>query len=159
MLFPTDRHTLRPVPACATPAPGNEVFAGKLPAPGVSSQAVRGGAYLAARYGLGVFVSLGNMLVMTRWIGPHSYGVFVTAIGLAAFLSTLARAGLDTYLVRSDPAPEKRTYDIASTLIFGISSGLALAGVAVAPLLIAGTAAANSSCPTCCCSPPFLLPG
>ncbi len=49
--------------------------------------AFRGGAYLAARYGLGVFVSLGNMLVMTRWIGPHAYGLFVTAIGIVAFLS------------------------------------------------------------------------
>ena len=136
MPVPTNRHTLRPVSPCSTPTPEKEVFAGNLPALDVSSQAVRGGAYLAARYGLGVFVSLGNMLVMTRWIGPHSYGVFVTAIGLAAFLSTLARAGLDTYLVRSDPAPEKKTYDIASTLILGISSGLVLAGVAVAPLLI-----------------------
>ena len=35
-------------------------------------QAIRGGAYLAARYGLGIFVSLGNMLVMTRWLGPHA---------------------------------------------------------------------------------------
>ncbi len=67
-----------------------------------SSQTVRGGVYLAARYGLGVVVSLGNMLVMTWWIGPHSYGVFVTAIGLVAFLSNLARAGVDTYLVRAD---------------------------------------------------------
>src|SRR5438132_10092347 len=49
--------------------------------------AIRGGAYLALRYGLGVFVSLGNMLVMTRWIGPHPYGLFVTAIGIVAFLS------------------------------------------------------------------------
>jgi hypothetical protein len=69
--------------------------------------AIRGGAYLAARYGLGVFVSLGNMLVMTRWIGPHAYGLFVTAIGIVAFLSNLARAGVDIYLVRLEPAPDR----------------------------------------------------
>src|SRR5437867_6827935 len=65
-----------------------------------SSGTLRGGAYLASRYGLGVLVSLGNMLVMTRWIGPHSYGLFLTAIGLVAFLSTLARAGVVVFLVR-----------------------------------------------------------
>jgi len=102
----------------------------------LSSQTIRGGGYFAARYGLGVLVSLGNMLVMTRWIGPHSYGLFVTAIGLAAFLSTLARAGLDTYLVRRESAPDERIYDIASTLIFCISIAVTLAGAALAPLLI-----------------------
>ncbi|PYX20747.1 MAG: hypothetical protein DMG87_09920 [Acidobacteria bacterium] len=75
--------------------------------------AIRGGAYLSLRYGLGVFVSLGNMLVMTRWIGPHPYGLFVTAIGIVAFLSNLARAGVDIYLVRLEPAPDQRIYDIA----------------------------------------------
>ena len=70
--------------------------------------AIRGGAYLALRYGLGVLVSLGNMLVMTRWIGPHPYGLFVTAIGIVAFLSNLARAGIDTYLVRLESVPDQR---------------------------------------------------
>jgi PST family polysaccharide transporter len=76
------------------------------------------------------------MLVMTWWIGPHDYGLFVAAIGLVAFLSTLARAGVDTYLVRREAAPDERVYDIASTLILCISIGLALAGAAVTPLLI-----------------------
>jgi len=102
----------------------------------LSSQTIRGGAYFAARYGLGVMVSLGNMLVMTRWIGPHSYGLFITAVGLAAFLSNLARAGLDTYLVRREPAPDKRIYDIAFTVISGISVGVTLAGAALVPLLV-----------------------
>lgn len=101
-----------------------------------SSQTVLGGAYLVARYGLGVVVSLGNMLVMTRWIGPHAYGLFVTAIGLVAFLSTMARAGVDTYLVRHDGTPNTQMYEIAATLILCISMALTLAGVAVTPLLV-----------------------
>ena len=101
-----------------------------------SSQTVRGGVYLAARYGLGGVVSLGNMLVMTWWIGPHSYGVFVTAIGLVAFLSNLARAGVDTYLVRRKAAPGARLYDVAATLILSVSIGLTLMGAALAPVLI-----------------------
>src|SRR5256885_6382393 len=89
-----------------------------------------------SRYGLGVLISLGNMLVMTRWIGPHSYGLFVTAIGLVAFLSTLARAGVDIYLVRREAPPDGRMYHVASTLIFSVSVGLTLIGGGLAPLLI-----------------------
>ncbi|HXY03226.1 MAG TPA: hypothetical protein VEI49_06575, partial [Terriglobales bacterium] len=61
------------------------------------SETLRGGMYLAGRYALGVIVSLGNMLVMTWWIGPHAYGVFVTAISMVAFLAAVARGGVDTY--------------------------------------------------------------
>src|SRR5438477_4739244 len=93
-------------------------------------------AYLALRYGLGVFVSLGNMLVMTRLIGPHPYGLFVTAIGIVAFLSNLARAGVDIYLVRLEPAPDQRIYDIAITLVLFISAALSLLGAISVPLLI-----------------------
>ena len=94
-----------------------------------------GGAYLAARYGLGVLVSVGNMLVMTRWIGPHSYGLFVTAVGMVAFLANVARGGIDTYLVRREADPDQDVYGVAVTLIVVIASGLALAGGAATPLL------------------------
>jgi PST family polysaccharide transporter len=129
--------TLIPVAVCAgasqnlatdvAAADGGEAFA---------AETVRGGAYFAARYGLGVLVSLGNMLVMTRWIGPHAYGIFVTAVGLAAFLASLARAGLDTYLVRCEAVPDRRVYDVAATVILGVSMVITAAGAAGAPLLI-----------------------
>lgn len=88
-----------------------------------------------ARYGLGVLVSLGNMLVLTWWIGPHAYGIFVTGIGLVAFLSNLARAGIDTYLVRHEQNPSNALYSAASTAILAISIILTLAGAGAAPLL------------------------
>ena len=97
---------------------------------------MRGGMYLAARYGLGVMVSLGNMLVMTRWIGPHAYGLFVTAIGLVAFLASVARGGVDTYLVRSETPPDACMYGTAATCILGASLALGLAAAAVTPLLV-----------------------
>jgi len=101
----------------------------------LSSETIRGGIYLAVRYGLGVIVSVGNMLVMTWWIGPHAYGVFVTAIGIVSFLATLVRGGVDTYLVRSEAAPDHRTYGTATTLILGASITLGLAAAAATPLL------------------------
>jgi O-antigen/teichoic acid export membrane protein len=76
------------------------------------------------------------MLVMTRWIGPHAYGLFVTAIGIVAFLSNLARAGVDIYLVRLEPAPDRRICDIAITLVLFISAALSLLGAVSVPLLI-----------------------
>jgi PST family polysaccharide transporter len=94
----------------------------------------RGAIYLAARYGLGVIVGVGNMLVMTWWIGPHAYGLFVTAVGIVAFLATLARGGIDTYLVRSD-TPDASMYGTATTLILSASIALALAAASATPLL------------------------
>ena len=109
--------------------------ASRDPKAALSAETIRGSIYLAARYGLGVIVSLGNMLVMTWWIGPHAYGVFVTAVGIVAFLATLARGGVDTYLVRSEVLPDQRSYGTATTLVLGASLGLSLAAAATTPLL------------------------
>lgn len=103
-------------------------------APGVSaSDAI----YLGLRYGVGILVGFVNMFVLTWWIGPHAYGLFVTAIGLSSFLANLTRAGADTYLVRRETAPEIRVYHVASTLILGCSLLLTAAGLAGIPLLVA----------------------
>lgn len=98
-------------------------------------ETARGAIYLAARYGLGVIVGVGNMLVMTWWIGPHAYGLFVTAVGIVAFLAILARGGIDTYLVRSE-APDARMYGTATSLILVASLGLGLSAAAATPLFI-----------------------
>ncbi len=100
-----------------------------------SRETLRGGALLAGRYGLGVVAGLANMLVMTWWIGPHAYGVFVTAISLVAFLSSVARAGVDTYLVRSQAAPDDSEYGTANTIILTVSLTLGALAVASVPLL------------------------
>jgi O-antigen/teichoic acid export membrane protein len=75
------------------------------------------------------------MFVLTRWIGPHAYGLFVTALGLTAFLTMVTRAGVDTYLVRVEAPPDDRTYSIAATLIMGLSIVLVGVGAAAVPLL------------------------
>jgi PST family polysaccharide transporter len=95
----------------------------------------RAGLYLAIRYGLGILVSCANMFVLTRWIGPHDYGLFVTALGLTAFLATLARAGIDTYLIRAEVEPDDRAYSTATTLILSFSMALVGFGISVVPLL------------------------
>ncbi len=91
---------------------------------------------MAARYGLGVLVSTGNMLVMTWWLGPHIYGLFVTAISLVAFLATVSRAGVDTFLVRRESAPDQAMYETANAVILTASLALAALAALITPLLI-----------------------
>ena len=105
--------------------------------PELAALASRGGLYLGLRYGLGALISFANMFVLTRWIGPHAYGLFVTALGLTSFLATLTRAGIDTYLVRAEVEPDERTYHVACTLILGFSLVLVGCAVAAVPLLAA----------------------
>jgi O-antigen/teichoic acid export membrane protein len=72
---------------------------------------------------------------LTRWIGPHAYGLFVTVLGLTSFLAALTRGGIDTYLVRAEATPDKRTYDVATTLIGGLSLVLVIVGTVAVPVL------------------------
>jgi O-antigen/teichoic acid export membrane protein len=101
----------------------------------LGSLTARGGVYLGLRYGLGVLIGMGNMFVLTWWIGPHAYGVFLTAIGLTAFLASLTRSGVDTYLIRRAAPPDERMYQVANTLIVGLAGVLFVVGVAMVPLL------------------------
>ncbi len=101
-----------------------------------SGETTRGGIYLAGRYALGVIVSLGNMLIMTWWIGPHAYGIFVTAISIVAFLAAVARSGVDTYLVRTETPPDKCMYGTAVTVVLAISIVLAASAAVATPALV-----------------------
>jgi O-antigen/teichoic acid export membrane protein len=104
-------------------------------APALGTLATRGGVYLTARYGLSILVSIGNMFLLTRWIGPHAYGLFVTSVGLTTFLASLTRFGIDTYLVRCEPPPSRAQYNVAFTLILINAFVLVVVGVACVPLL------------------------
>jgi PST family polysaccharide transporter len=84
---------------------------------------------------LSVLISLGNMLVMTWWIGPHAYGIFVTAVGFTTFFAGVARLGVDTYLIRCQCTPHKRNYDIAFTVVLSMATLLVCFGLCILPLL------------------------
>jgi PST family polysaccharide transporter len=82
-----------------------------------------------------MLVGLGNMFVLTWWIGPHAYGTFVTAVGLTTFFASLTRFGVDTYLVRCETPPDSKQYNVAFTLVGANSVALLLVGLAIIPLL------------------------
>jgi O-antigen/teichoic acid export membrane protein len=125
---PCSRDEVADASVCLRAAPGSQGNHAQ------SSDTIRGGIYLAGRYALGVVVSLGNMLVMTWWIGPHAYGVFVTAITIVALLAAIARSGIDTYLVRRETAPDELVYGTAAAVLLAISLGATAA--AATPVLI-----------------------
>lgn len=104
--------------------------------PTLNQITIRSGMYLGLRYGFGILISLGNMLVLTWWIGPRAYGLFVTVIGLTGFLASLTRAGADTYLVRMEETPSARHYCVALTLVATNAIILVAIGIAVVPLLV-----------------------
>jgi PST family polysaccharide transporter len=96
---------------------------------------LQGGAYLALRYGLGIFISLGGVLLLTRLIGPANYGLYAGSLAIIMFFSTVGPFGLDVYLVRREEPPTPAMYDQAFTLVLLSGIGIALTIFVASPLL------------------------
>lgn len=93
---------------------------------------MRGSVYLAVREGLGMLISIGTVLLITRTIGPAQYGVFTAAFGLCFFLQNFGHLGIGIYLVRQEGEQSLRDYHQAFTLfvlIGGSVVAIALLGL------------------------------
>lgn len=98
-------------------------------------QVLKGGAYLAMREGLGLVVSLGGVLLLTRLIGPANYGLYAGSVAIVATLAVVGRMGLDVCLIRREEAPDEVTYHQAFTLLLLSAVGLSGTGIVLMPLL------------------------
>src|SRR5512147_1484932 len=87
----------------------------------LKARAVRGGAYIVIRQGLGMVLSLVGVLFVTRVIGPTEYGFFAATFGLVAFVASVGTWGIDVYLIRKPIALEPREYNLGFTLLLAIS--------------------------------------
>ncbi|AGL03933.1 oligosaccharide flippase family protein [Desulfoscipio gibsoniae] len=96
---------------------------------------LKGGAYLIARQGLGLFISFVGILLLTRSIGPGNYGLFISAQEIVLYLSHLVSLGNKVYLIRRETEPCEHEYNQAFTLMFITSMVGLLLGIAVIPLL------------------------
>jgi O-antigen/teichoic acid export membrane protein len=96
-------------------------------------QVLRGGVYLVLRQGVGVALSFLGLLLLTRLIGPVSYGLYVTALGVIVFLSQVARVGSDVYLVRRQDDPSDAAYDQAFSLVLLSSLALSVLAAVLSP--------------------------
>lgn len=90
-------------------------------------RALRGGAYLTARELLGILLRLGGVLLVTRLIGPASFGLYAGSLAALAVLSAAAQLGAEVFLIRSEQEPEQHVYDqVFSTLLVSTSAAVLL---------------------------------
>ena len=97
---------------------------------GLRHKVIQGGAFLVGRQAIGIVVSLVGVLLVTRIIGPHQYGIFATGAGVVMFVTNLATCGLDVYLLRKSEDPTAAEFNqvfILSALIAAVFTGGILA--------------------------------
>jgi O-antigen/teichoic acid export membrane protein len=102
---------------------------------GLRQRILQGGAYLTLRYGLGIIISLGGVLLLTRLIGPTNYGLYAGGLAIITFFSTVGPFGIDVYLVRREQTPPGAMYDQAFTLVLLSGIGIASVIFLASPLL------------------------
>ncbi len=96
-------------------------------------QALRGGAYMVIRQGIGMGLALVAMLLLTRLIGPTAYGLYTTVYGVAFFFAQIARMGTDVYLVRREDGPNDAAYHQVFSFLLVSGTVLTIAGMLLAP--------------------------
>jgi O-antigen/teichoic acid export membrane protein len=96
---------------------------------------LQGGAYLTVRYGLGIIISLGGVLLLTRLIGPTNYGLYAGSLAIITFFTAVGPFGTDVYLVRREQTPPAAMYNQAFTLVLLSGTGIASVIFVASPLL------------------------
>jgi O-antigen/teichoic acid export membrane protein len=99
------------------------------------AKVMSGGFYLALRQGMGMIISLGGMLLLTRLIGPEQYGLYAATFGIFWYFQTVCQLGIEVYLVRHEGEPLPQIYHQAFTLLLllgCLGAGLSWLGI---PLL------------------------
>jgi O-antigen/teichoic acid export membrane protein len=87
----------------------------------LKQQVMSGGFYLALRQGVGMVISLGGVLVLTRLIGPEQYGLYAGTFGVFWYIQTLFQMGIEVYLVRYEGDESAAVHHQAFTLLLGLS--------------------------------------
>jgi PST family polysaccharide transporter len=82
---------------------------------------VRGGAAIAVRQIIGMFLTVANVLLVTRIIGPTQYGIFAAAYGIVSVIAIAGTWGLDVYLLRKANEPHAGEYNQAFTFFVATS--------------------------------------
>ena len=83
----------------------------------LKTQVMRGGVYLVLRQGLGVFISLAGVMLVTKVIGPEKYGLYAATISIFLYVQMLSQLGIEVYLVRREGEEELGVYHQAFTLL------------------------------------------
>lgn len=100
-------------------------------------KAIKGGAFLLVRQGMGIVISVVGVLLVTRVIGPRQYGLFAAAVGIVSFLSLFGNWGLDVYLLRKTEDPEEKEFHQAFTLLLVAAVVLCIGVIALRHIVAA----------------------
>jgi O-antigen/teichoic acid export membrane protein len=82
---------------------------------------LQGGAYLAVREVIGMVVRVLGVIIVTRKIGPHSYGIYAGAAAFVVVVASIAQMGMEVYLIRQTEVPTRETYDDVFTFLVALS--------------------------------------
>ena len=89
----------------------------------IKGKVLRGGIALTLRRILVTPLSLANVLVVARILGPERYGIITIALGIIYFLGRTCRMGLHIYLIRQPDSSKKTSEEI---LAFYNTVGIAI---------------------------------
>jgi O-antigen/teichoic acid export membrane protein len=111
-------------PETAEPIPAEE------PGQPLSKLAVRGGAYLVGREGIGMVIRLVGVVITLRLIGPEAFGLYSGALAFTVVVTTVVQLGAEVYLIRMPDMPTREKYDevftylvVTSTVVVGLAFG------------------------------------
>jgi O-antigen/teichoic acid export membrane protein len=108
--------------------------------------ALRGSAHLIGRQVVSLGIKFGGALLVTRLIGPSSFGLYAGALAVVAFFVTAAQLGGEVYLIRREEEPPRRLYDQVFTVllmssavcvVLGLAGSVAAAAVIESPTAVA----------------------
>ena len=91
---------------------------------------LRSAGHLAFRNGVGTFIAVGGVLLLTRALGPSQFGLFAAAAGFFSVAQLISQLGINIYLIRYEGELPESEYHQAATLLLLLGLlGTALGGV------------------------------
>lgn len=88
---------------------------------GLRTAALRGGMFLAGRQVVSIGLKLIGVMVITRLLGPASYGSYVSAFNVYQYILMLGQAGVGVYLLRQEGTVSDEAYGTAFSILLGMS--------------------------------------
>ena len=120
------------------PTPPNGTPLGGESSGSLRQRALRGGAFMVGREGIGVAIRFVGLTLVVRLIGPASYGVYAAAAAFVAVAALSAQGGAEVFLIRQRTEPSSDLYAqaftyllVASVVVTAVSIGLSFAAKVV----------------------------
>lgn len=103
-------------------APAAENFRGAAREPPNLRRHIFGSGYtVASRLAATITLKFVGVLIVSRILGPASYGAYVAAYSVYMFVLAVSQAGISVYLIQSESAPSSAHSGSATTLLLALS--------------------------------------